>query len=139
MKIKYANGQVESLDFAPLSITERYTFTDHLVEGRTPQLVAHCARRNIEWVNSLDQDCFLELAKEFIRGNFPMAMKIAQADPIAALKVGPLLFKMGQVLSLLPSTSSAPTPSTASAAGDASPSAPPPAASAPATMLAAVG
>ena len=133
-KIKYlplpgkTEGLEEALTFAPLTITERYKFIDHLVASETPQIVALCTRRKIEWVNSLDFACYLELAKQFIRENFSMAMQIATADPIAGLKVGPLLVQMGRVLSLLPGPSSSPTPSNGATSGSDSPSAPGPAA-----------
>ncbi len=126
--IKYATGLEEALDFPPLSILERYKFVDHLVAGETPQLVAVCARRKIEWVNSLDFACYLELTKGFIRENFPMAMQIATADPIAGMKVGPLLLQMSRALASLentsasaPGPSSSPTPNSDAPSGDNSP------------------
>jgi len=129
-EITYQNGQKEALTFAPLSITERYKFIDLLVAGETPHLVALCTRRKIEWVESLDPECFLELASGFLKANFPMAMRIAEKDPIAGLKVGPLMMQIGRVLSLLPSPSSASTPAPSAGSGADSPTTPAPAAAA---------
>ncbi len=114
-------GLEESLTFAPLSITERYTFIDHLVAGETPKIVALCARRPLDWVDSLDPECYLDLAARFVRENFSMAMRIAERDPIAGMKVGPLLVRMGNVLSLLPGLPSSPTPGSATTSGVDSP------------------
>jgi hypothetical protein len=137
--IKYKNGLQEALTFEPLSNTELYKFIDHLVTGETPAIVALNTRRSIEWVNSLDLDCFLDLASQFVKENFQLAMRIAMRDPIAGLKVGPLLAEMGRVLSLIPGMPSALTLAPAAPSGTISPTEPAPAASpgatpAPATL-----
>jgi hypothetical protein len=151
--VKYNNGQQEAIEIKPLSITERYVAIDHLVAGDTPQLVSLCIRRNLEWVNSLEIASYLELAKKFAGEVFKMAVEISLADPIAGLKVGPLLFRMSAVLQQIPEetmtqlkglmslstagASSSPTPGNASPNGNASPSAPAPVVSAEATGSAA--
>jgi hypothetical protein len=105
--VKYKNGQVEHLVFTELDVFELYQFIDLLVAGRTPEIVQLCARRQAEWVKSLDFPTYLALAKYFINANFQKAVEIATSDPIAGLKVGPLLMQMGTLLKTLPDTSSA--------------------------------
>lgn len=125
--IKYLNGQQEALIFEPLSNTELYQFLDFLVAGQTPAIIALNARRSLEWVNSLDLDCFLDLAAQFIRANFPMAMRMALKDPIAGLKFGPMLNRIMNVLGSLPGTPFAPTPGSMAPNGGISPNEPAPA------------
>jgi hypothetical protein len=106
--VKYKNGQVEHLVFTELDVFELYQFIDLLVAGRTPEIVQLCARRQAEWVKSLDFPTYLALAKYFINANFQKAVEIATSDPIAGLKVGPLLMQMGAMLQKIPAVTMPP-------------------------------
>ncbi|MFA5264918.1 MAG: hypothetical protein WC378_13930 [Opitutaceae bacterium] len=127
--IKYANGQEERLTFKTLSISERIQFVNLLCAGESPSIVALCCDRNLQWVNTLDLGCYNQLIAYFIKANFSTMVEMSTHDPIIGLKVGPLLYQMGNLLKLLPSNDSAPTPAPAAPSGNASPSEPAPAAS----------
>jgi hypothetical protein len=125
-----AAGLEESLPLEPLPITGRRKFIDLLVEGRTPEIVALSFRQNLGWIDSLADDCYNRLCAECIRLNFSKAMEMTMSDPIAGLKVGPLMLQLGQTLKLLDGLSSSPMPSVAWPGGTASPTMPPPTAAA---------
>jgi hypothetical protein len=144
--IKYKNGQQEALEFAPLSNEELYKFIDFLYAHDTPAIVALGTRRPMAWVNSLELSCFLDLAKRFIKANFRLAVEIAMQDPIAGLRVGPVLNQMNAVLESIPGANSVLMPPSAAQNGAASPDAPAPSVSpeatpapSPATPLASSG
>jgi hypothetical protein len=146
MKILYQNGQSEELSFPPLSISERQKFRDCMIVSDTVAIVGLCTRRNPAWVDSLDPECFSDLAAAFFKANFKSVMDLADRDPITALKVAPIRMQLylllkqmeaaGTPLDLEPSTSSSPTSSNAAPQSNETPSAPPLAASAPATTTA---
>lgn len=119
--IKYQNGQEETKVFAPLSITERRKFVDLFCAGDSPALVAHCARTNLDWVNSLDFDCYLKLVEHFVAANFSDAAKMAKADVMVGLKMAPIFKELRSVLASEPLATSSPTPPLASAPGNDSP------------------
>jgi hypothetical protein len=127
--VKYKNGQEEALTFEPLSNTELYQFIDLLVAARSPEIVALCTRRTLEWYNQLDPVCAFRLAAQFVRENFTMAMRITMEDPIAGMKMGPLLAEMDRWLRLPAGPSSVSMPAASVITGSASPTAPAPAAS----------
>ena len=122
--IIYANGQQESLALKELSITELYQFIDLTVAGKTPEIIALSASRNLDWVNSLSLDTFAELAALCFKANFPKAVRIADKDPIAGLKLAP--FRLEQLKLLISANSMAftPTPPPAAPNGKDSPTPP---------------
>ncbi|HEY1791568.1 MAG TPA: hypothetical protein VGG34_01505 [Opitutaceae bacterium] len=126
--LRFKNGQSELIRWTELGIAERHAFTNLLAEGRTPEIVLLCTKRNAAWMESLDFDSYLELAKYFLKRNFRWALAIVTHDPVMGLKCGTLILAI-QISSGL-STSSAPTPAGASTDGKETPGAPAPAASA---------
>ena len=128
--IKYANGQTETLALRELSITELYQFIDLVAAGKTPDIIALTCDRNLAWVNSLDLDCFADLAAACFKENFRKAVRIAEKDPIAGLKIAPFrLESLRQSLSAVELASTV-TPPAAASSGNGSPPTPPPTASA---------
>jgi hypothetical protein len=125
-----AAGLEESLRLEPLCITDRRKFIDLLVEGRTPEIVALSFHRSLDWINSLDDACYNRLCAECIRLNFKMAMEMTMSDPVAGLKVGPLMMQLSQTLKLLDGLTSSNMPSLAVPSGNASPTTLPPMAAA---------
>ena len=122
--IIYANGQQESLATKELSITELYQFIELLVAGKTPEIIVLSFSRNLDWVNSLTIDTFAELASDCFKANFPKAVRIADKDPIAGLKMAPFRLEQLKLLISANSMGFTPTPKPDEPSGKDSPTPP---------------
>lgn len=74
-----------------LSIRERYQFARHVRGEQTPELVALCTGKSVEWVDELTPESFAELASRAIKQNFPIAQAMAEKDPVMAAIIGPVV------------------------------------------------
>ena len=61
-------------------------------------LVALCAGKPPEWVDTLSDDTFDALAAQAIKLNFPRAVARAKSDPVAAAMLAPLALSLASVL-----------------------------------------
>jgi hypothetical protein len=98
IEVAYRNGQKETIEFKELSIRQLYRFIDAVERDQTPELVALCAGKPIEWIDALTLASFGKLAKYCIAENFPKAMELSGSDSIANSKMFPLLHKISLAL-----------------------------------------
>lgn len=120
--VTYVDGKTERLTLARLSIRQLYQFTHLLAGDKVPDLVALCAAKPVEWIDTLSDESFAALSRKSIEINFPRAMTLAKDDPVIAARVAPLLARMQ--LALVQADSLGPTLSGLSPAPAASGSAP---------------
>lgn len=95
-----------------LSIRKLYHFVEYVTTDKSPELVALCAEQPIEWIDLLTEESYAELLTVCIKANFTRAMKIAQSDPVMAIKILPLLQGMEKLSKLVSATSAAGGPNT---------------------------
>lgn len=141
IKVKFKTGVEGAFEIPELTITEKHRSIELLVAYDTPGLVAHSMRQNLAWVNSLAEESYLELAGKIGREVFKMATGFGAKDPIAAMRLGPMMTRVQfmylqmeqESSSSTTGTSSSPTPGPSTGNGTDSPKTPQPAASAPAT------
>lgn len=130
VEVESLDGTKVSVSLARLSIRQLYVFAEHVRGNKTPELVALCTGKPIEWVDSLTPESFAELAGRCVTANFPTAMTIAEKDPVMAIMIGPLVATgVLSVAAMLPAIKP-PTPPTAGESGSSSSPAPAPSASA---------
>ena len=91
VEIEYLDGKKESVSLARLSIRQIYTFAEHVRGNKTPDLVALCTGKPVEWIDSLTPESFAELAGRAVTANFRTAMTIAEKDPVMAIMIGPIV------------------------------------------------
>ncbi|MCX6952995.1 MAG: hypothetical protein NTV51_12640 [Verrucomicrobia bacterium] len=91
---KRHGGQQHQVSIAELEINPLYRFCHCLVEHKTPELVALCIDKPVEWLNQIDVKSYAELSKKCIDVNFQNAMTLMEGDPVIALKLGPLVMQM---------------------------------------------
>lgn len=133
VEIEFLDGRKETVTLARLSIRQIYAFAEFVRGNKTPDLVALCAGKSIEWVDSLTPESFAELAGRCVTANFQTAMTIAEKDPVMAIMIGPIVasgvLSVAEMLKATPppsgengsSSSPAPVPSiSAEATGSAS-------------------
>lgn len=94
VQITLIDGTPSTVDLQRLSIRELYKYTKHAGAEDTPQIIALCARKPIEWVDTLSDESAAELSQKCFELNFPRAGKLAATDPIAATQLAPLLIKL---------------------------------------------
>lgn len=80
--------------FCRLTIRQLYQFVEHVTRDQTPDLVALCCGKDLDWVDTLSDESFSELSKMAVAENFQRAMKIAQSDQVIAVKLMPVLTKL---------------------------------------------
>ena len=95
--IAYRDGRTETLLLGELSIRQLYTFIKHLGGSDTPALVALCAGKPVEWVDTLTDASFDALVAESIRLNFQRATDRVKSDPVALSRLGPMLVEIDRV------------------------------------------
>ena len=91
---KKHGGASLSVLISELEIGPLYKFCHCLVENKTPELVALCIGKPIEWLNQLDVKSYSELSAKCIELNFQNAMTMMEGDPVLALKLGPIVLQM---------------------------------------------
>lgn len=92
--VTYRDGRTETLAIETLTIRKRYLFIRHLGGNDTPALVALCAGKPVEWIDTLTDASYMALVAECIRQNFTGAMELVKNDPVALHQLGPLLFSL---------------------------------------------
>ncbi len=125
--VTYLDGKTDTVMLHRLSLRELYTFMQLLSVYKTPDLVALCARRPLEWIDSLADDSFAALAALCIQPNFTRAMTIAKSDPVMAQHISPHLLALASLE--LSAAKTLPIPTRGNSGPDSSP-APAPSASA---------
>ena len=142
------DGKTETISLGRLSIRQLYAFTQHLAGEKVPELVALCAAKPVEWIDTLADESFAALAKRCIALNFPRAVTLSKNDPVIAQRVLPFLQGM-QTVAILGATAGlflnnkSPEPAASASAAasgsdasisppsDSAPSSPPPSGSGP--------
>lgn len=134
------DGTVETVQVATrLSITGLYSLIDHAAADRSPQIVALCTGKPLDWIDALPPKEFAVLAGKCMTLNFTDALALMD-DPVAGARLAPLLSRLDTAMKLggamSSGSSSAPAPSasaaeiskpsaTASTLSDSTPSSPP--------------
>lgn len=132
--VAYRDGRSETLVLGELSIRQLYTFIKHLGGSETPALVALCAGKPLEWIDTLTDQSFDALVAESIRLNFQRATDRVKSDPVALSRLGPILLELDRVAKAIETNPLATAePATSGAPGTISSSAPAASASAVAT------
>lgn len=114
--VTYLDGSTETISLRQLTCRQLYEFLDALEHDDTVRIVALCVARPLEWIDTLKPKSYSALAKLAIEQNFPAAMEIMQGDPVASIKLAPLLHRLDAAAKLLPSSSLEPSPAPVSSA-----------------------
>jgi len=99
--VEYKKGGTEEISIRQLEITEIYKYIDAIALDETPRIVAYCAGKPIDWVNTLKGASYAKLAKLVHEQNFPLAMEIIQSDPIASARFGKVLAQLNDAAQAL--------------------------------------
>jgi hypothetical protein len=100
--VTHNDGTTELVAVRELTIRRLGEFILLAVADRTPELVALCVDRPVDWIDMLTLDSYGELSKLAIELNFPRATKITENDPVAAARLAPLLHRLREALELFP-------------------------------------
>ncbi len=95
--VTYRDGKTETVTLSELSIRNLYQFIKHLGGNDTPALVALCAGKPIEWVDTLTDESFDALVAASIKLNFQRATDRVKIDPVALSRIGPMLLEIERV------------------------------------------
>jgi hypothetical protein len=138
IRVTLADGKSENVQLSRLTVRQLYTWAKLVREHDMPNLVALCTGKPIEWIDTLSDESFGELAKACFDANFPRAMTLMKSDPVIAVDLGPLLGetvalaeKMGMLGGLSSGSLPAPAPSESAPATGSESSISPPSASSP--------
>ncbi len=88
------NGGTDIVFLKQLTIRQLYKFVEFVTTDQTPQLVALCAERDLEWVDTLTLESYGALAAECMKLNFLRATALAEKDTLVAMKLAPLNMKV---------------------------------------------
>jgi hypothetical protein len=115
--ITYRDGRAESITLGELTIRQLYRWIEFFAKNDVPALVALCAGKPLEWVDTLTDESFGDLSKIAFERNFPRATALASKDVTVAALIRPSLL---QIASLSPDpagpSSSAKSPAPAASA-----------------------
>lgn len=114
--VNYRDGRTEALDLRELSIRELYRWIEHHAARDTPALVALCARQKPEWVDTLTDESFAELARRSFDLNFPRATALALKDPTVAALITAQLHQLASLADGLPLSAKSPAPAASASA-----------------------
>lgn len=81
----------EEVELRRLTLRQLYAYIEKLGGKASPELVAMCAGKPVEWVDTLSDESFAKLAKETFAANFQRAVTLAKEDPVAAGLLAPFL------------------------------------------------
>jgi len=81
----------EEVELRRLTLRQVYTYIEKLGGKASPELVAMCVGKPVEWVDTLSDESFAELAKVSFSENFQRAVTLAKEDPVAAGLIAPFL------------------------------------------------
>jgi hypothetical protein len=96
IEITMANGGMGVVQMRRLSIRQLYSFVEFITTDKTPELVAMCCAQELEWIDTLSDESFAMLAKKAIEANFQRAVNLAKEDQTTAVKIFPVLQRLGQ-------------------------------------------
>jgi hypothetical protein len=102
--VTYRDGRTETIALGELSIRQLCLFTKHLGGNDTPALVALCAGRPVEWIDTLTDASFDALLATAIKLNFQRATNRAKTDPVALSQLAPLLLEIDRLIPQLTAT-----------------------------------
>ncbi len=95
--VTYRDGKTETITLGELSIRNLHQFIFHLGGNDTPALVALCAGKPLEWIDTLTDTSFDGLTAASIKLNFQRATDRMKTDPVALSKLAPLLLTLEKV------------------------------------------
>lgn len=94
VEVTFRDGTKATITLSELSIRQLYVFIKHLGGSDTPALVALCAGKPAEWVDTLSDASFDALVAVSIKLNFQRATDRVKNDPVALGKLAPMLFEL---------------------------------------------
>jgi len=92
--VKFKDGRTGFVSILDLPISSLFAWIEYFATGNTPALVGLCIGRTQEYVDSLSDDSFKELAQVSIKSHFARAMDFAATDLVAGAKLIPMLTKL---------------------------------------------
>jgi hypothetical protein len=116
-----ADGKKDIVFLRRLTIRQLHRFIEYVTTDQTPELVALCTEKPIEWVDELDLESYATLAEKCVLINFPRATTIADKDLGVAVKLYPYRAKVAALMrqatagQLTKPSSDAPAPSASAA------------------------
>ena len=99
-KVAYRSKQTERLPLNRLSLRKLYQWGRHFAAGEMPELVALCADKPVEWVDTLADESFADLANACLTASFGRVTDLAKGDPVMAALITPRLVEMGQATAI---------------------------------------
>jgi hypothetical protein len=95
--IIYRDGRTETINLGELSIRNLYRWIEHFSRNDVPSLVALCAGKPLDWVDSLTDDSFGDLSKLAFELNFPRATALSSKDVTVAALLKPSLLQIASL------------------------------------------
>lgn len=119
--VTFRSGSSTTIELKELSLRQLYKFIAHAAADETPQLVALCAGKSLEWVDTLTDESYGALAAAAFNLSFLRAVGLMKSDPTVSAKLTPLLLTLGRnaeliAISGLYGKSSSPAPVTTESA-----------------------
>lgn len=90
----HLDGSKSTVVFRTLTIRQRYEYLHLLAALNTPAIVALCAQKPIDWIDTLTPATFKGLAKKAFDLNFRLAIELIEGDPAMAAKLAPVLLSL---------------------------------------------
>ena len=87
----FKDGRKGFVSILDLPISSLFAWIEYFAAGDSPAMVGLCIGRTKEYVDTLSDDSFKELAKIALKSNFDRAMDFAATDLVAGAKVLPML------------------------------------------------
>jgi hypothetical protein len=106
IEVIYRDGRKETITLGELSIRQLYVLIKQLGNSDSPAMVALCAGKPIEWVDTLSDESFDMLVAKAIELNFNRATDRARSDPVASAMLAPLAIAFTNVIRALPTNGS---------------------------------
>ena len=89
--VNFKDGRAGFVSILDLPISSLFAWIEHFSTGNTPALVGLCIGRTPEYVDSLSDESFKELAQVSIKSHFDRAVDFAETDLFAGAKLWPML------------------------------------------------
>lgn len=103
VEVLLLDGTKETVNLRQLSIRQLYRFAELAAADSTPEIVALCADKPVQWIDGLDLEAYGTLVQKCHELNFQRAVILVAKDPLIAARLLPLLLRLDAATKLLPS------------------------------------
>lgn len=94
VRVVLVDGTAENITLPKLTLRQLYVWAKHVSYRDMPALVAFCVGKPVEWIDTLSDESFGELAKACVEQNFQRAVTLSRSDPVIAAMLSAVLSEM---------------------------------------------